>query len=53
MYWPIIGAVKGQSDLQVKCGPRWWSISVDSSGVRVGHGWATAQGAGYKGVLVH
>ena len=21
----------------------------DSSGVRVGHGWATAQGAGYKG----
>ena len=24
---------------------------ASSSGVRVGHGWATAQGAGYKGAL--
>ena len=26
---------------------------VLSSGVRVGHGWATAQRAGYKGALAH
>ena len=25
------------------------TLMVLSSGVRVGHGWATAQGAGYKG----
>ena len=26
---------------------------LPSSDVRVGHGWATAQGAGYKGALAH
>ena len=28
-------------------------IGGNSAGVRVGHGWATAQGAGYKGALAH
>ena len=28
-------------------------VNMTSSGVRVGHGWVTAQGAGYKGVLAH
>ena len=29
------------------------NVPSNSSGVRVGHGWATAQGAGYKGEPAH